>query len=196
LLDALMALKETPAQQLLVGAADEITDTSHAIQQRFRIFKDAHHNGAVNGEGVAYFVVSGEKSSNDKVAVVSLATFYNADEATLAKGVEQFLTDASLQAKDIDLVLMGTQGDASEDAPLQHLATSLFAASDTARFKHLSGEYPTASAFAVWLAAHIIETQNVPEGMSPRKSSRAPKRVLVFNAYFRKYYSLILLEAC
>ncbi|AYB34939.1 beta-ketoacyl synthase chain length factor [Chryseolinea soli] len=196
LLDALMELQETPAQHFLVGAADEITDTSHAIQKRFGIFKDEHHAGAINGEGVAYFVLSGEKSSKDKVSIHSLATFYHADETALNNGVHQFLADANLKTADIDLLLMGTQGDASDEEVLQNTAGSLFPSSAKGYFKHLSGEYPTATAFAVWLAARMIEAQTVPESVSIGKANRPLQRVLIFNSYFGKYHSLILLEAC
>jgi 3-oxoacyl-(acyl-carrier-protein) synthase len=196
LLDALMELQETPAQHFLVGAADEITDTSHTIQQRFGIFKDEYHAGAINGEGVAYFVLSGEKSNTDKVSIHSVATFYNADETALAQGVLEFLSAAKLKESDIDLLLIGTQGDATEDTPLQRTAASLFPSGAKGYFKHLSGEYPTATAFAVWLAARVIETQTIPGSVSRGKADGPLQRVLVFNSYFGKYHSLILLEAC
>jgi len=91
---------------------------------------------------------------------------------------------------------MGTQGDTSEEAVLQSTAGSLFPSSAKGHFKHLSGEYPTATAFALWLAARMIETQTMPESVSIGKANRPLQRVLIFNSYFGKYHSLILLEAC
>jgi hypothetical protein len=62
--------------------------------------------------------------------------------------------------------------------------------------KHLCGEYPTASAFALWLAARIIREIKAPAIVLDRDTGRPVKSVLIVNSYFEKYHSLILLRAC
>src|SRR6187549_9756 len=110
LLDAMLQLNETPERKILIGGVDEITDASHAIQKRFGIFNKTENSlqlfngpshGALNGEGSAFFVLSGEKSEGDKVGVEALTTFYKPDEESLVKGIQDFLKAASLKSEDI-----------------------------------------------------------------------------------------------
>src|SRR6187455_867929 len=92
LLDALLELKDSPSQSLLVGGVDEITPISHALQKRFGIFKKEGNNlslferpgaGTVNGEGAAYFVLSGEKSNGERVCIDAVKMLYKPKDALL-----------------------------------------------------------------------------------------------------------------
>ncbi|HPH45738.1 MAG TPA: beta-ketoacyl synthase N-terminal-like domain-containing protein, partial [Chryseolinea sp.] len=78
LLDAMLQLIETPDRKILIGGVDEITDTSHAIQKRFGFFSKSENSlelfsnpsgGTLNGEGSAFFVLSGKKEEKDKVGI-------------------------------------------------------------------------------------------------------------------------------
>src|SRR5688572_602889 len=115
LLDALLELKDSPLQSLLVGGVDEITPVSHALQKRFGIFKsdgnnlnlfDGRGKGTVNGEGAAYFVLSGEKNSEKQVCIDAVRMLYKPEDAVLKKEIASFLETASLKNTDIDLVLL------------------------------------------------------------------------------------------
>lgn len=65
LLDAMLLLKEQEANNVLVGAVDEITDISHAILSRFGLYKrgmvsnfnlfSGSGKGTIAGEGAAFF---------------------------------------------------------------------------------------------------------------------------------------------
>ena len=61
-------------------------------------------------------------------------------------------------------------------------------------YKHLCGEYPTSTAFALWLAAVSAKAGALPAvmGASPKKI----KRILVYNHYERIHHSLMLVNAC
>ncbi|MBA4057802.1 MAG: beta-ketoacyl synthase [Marivirga sp.] len=206
LLDALMELKDNPAQSLLVGGVDEITDLSHSIQKRFGIFrKDVKssvalvndpQDGTMNGEGAAYFVLSGEKSEKDSVMVDSVATLYNPKRKSLIEGIGSFLGSASITAEDIDLVLVGKSGDRLIDEDTQSILDHVFPKNSAGSFKHLCGEYPTSSAFAVGLGARIIQAQKIPAVVSERLYDGPLRNVLIYNPYFGKYHSLILLRPC
>jgi 3-oxoacyl-[acyl-carrier-protein] synthase II len=74
------------------------------------------------------------------------------------------------------------------------LCQSVFANSTLANYKHLCGEYPTSSAFALWLASNIIDKGTVPTIVAD--TTIAPKKVLIYNHYQRNYHSLMLLSAC
>ncbi len=206
LLDAILELKENPTKSLLVGGVDEITSLSHTLLRRFGIFRDQSArslelfktkvDGTLNGEGASYFVLTGESGNSNAVCLDSVATFYKPGAHELLSGIESFLESASLKCADVDLLLIGKSGDARLDHEAENISSKLFASSGIGVFKHLSGEYPTASAFAFWLAARIIQTQRVPATVCIRDASRHQKNVLIYNPYFGSYHSLILLRAC
>lgn len=206
LLDATLELTENPDKSLLVGGVDEITDIGHAIQRRFGIFRErSEHSlklfadgadGTLNGEGASYFVLSGTKSATGSVIMDSVATFYKPQRKELLAGIKDFLESASLTTDDIDLLLIGKSGDQKLDHEVEEISTSLFSSSGTGLFKHLTGEYPTASAFAFWLASRIILAQEIPSTVMQRNTSRKPVRVLIYNPYFGTHHSLILLKSC
>ncbi|MDH4088973.1 MAG: hypothetical protein OEV74_13400 [Cyclobacteriaceae bacterium] len=206
LLDATLELKDNPAKSFLVGGIDEITDLSHTIQHRFGIFRDrsvssldlfnTSTDGTLNGEGASYFVLSGEKGENDTVCLDSVATFYKPGMQYLMDGIENFLESASLKTVDIDLLLIGKSGDKRFDSEAEEVSSRLFKSCAIGLFKHLSGEYPTASAFAFWLGARIIQTQHIPQAVIHRKATRPQRNILVYNPYFGEYHSLILLRSC
>jgi 3-oxoacyl-[acyl-carrier-protein] synthase II len=205
LLDALLELKETPAQSLLVGGVDEITNISHTLLKRFGIYRSTSDNslnlfkssaaGTLQGEGAVYIVLSGEKTARSKVCLNGVTTFYKPTEDALEKGIQQFLKNHSLESQDIDAVLLGKSGDEKMDAETEKVS-SFFPSSAAGVFKHLCGEYPTASSFAFWVGVKIIEENHMPDIIVTRKNGKPIKRVLIYNPYFGTHHSLILLSAC
>ena len=94
---------------------------------------------------------------------------------------------------DIDITLMGFSLDGNFDKKLQELLPTIEKESCPAYFKHLSGEYHTASAFALWLATQLIEKQNLPKAISiSQKTPTAIKHVLIINQYLGINYSFML----
>ena len=205
LIDAILELKENADQHMLVGGVDEITSYSHTLQKRFGIFRDSSSSlnlfrsagdGTINGEGAVYLTLSGEKGEGDTVSIESVSTIYNSRLNDVKEKIAGFVGEASLNAADIDLVLLGKSGAKESDADLESVASGLFPKASFGAFKHLCGEYPTASAFAVWLAARIIREGKTPAIVLDRDMGRPVKSVLIVNSYFEKYHSLILLRAC
>jgi hypothetical protein len=121
---------------------------------------------------------------------------YKPTSSELKKGIQQFLESNTIQASDIDLLLVGKSGHAKLDSDAEDLSSALFPSSSIGVFKHLCGEYPTASAFAFWLATRILEENYLPEVVVAVKKSRPVKKILVYNPYFGTHHSLILLSAC
>lgn len=205
LLDAMLQLNEMPDKKILIGGVDEITNISHSVQKRFGIFSQSGNsldffkspsNGTLNGEGAAFFVLSGEKSEGDKVGVEAHTTFYKPDEESLTRGIQDFLKTSSLKAEDVDLILLGKSGDEKSDDMMNHISSSFFSANTKGYFKHLCGEYPTASSFALWLGASIIKNQAIPESVATKKVDQPLKNILIYNQYFGTHHSLILLRSC
>ena len=204
LLDAMMLLKEKEADNILVGGIDEMTDASFAILNRLGLFKrwrvsnlslfETNSKGTIGGEGAAFFMLT-EKTSQDNLAELrGLQTFYRpADDAEIKRKIIDLLALHSLKPENIDLVIMGKNGDPVNDKIYLHLARSLFSKTPMANFKHLCGEYPTAAAFALWLASNIIKKEEIPAEVMEDSSKRMkPKKILIYNHYMNTYHSLML----
>lgn len=206
LLDAMMLLREKEATNVLVGAIDEIIDTSHAILNRFGIYKQGDISskdiytsgtkGTIAGEGSSFFVLAAEPSGNDYARLEGLHTFYKpSGDKEIEKQISGFLEKNAVSMNDIDLVLTGRNGDVNNDRLYDRLSKSIFSNKQELNFKHLCGEYPTASAFAFWLAANIIKSGTIPVLLEPRTTMNA-RRILVYNNHLGTHHSLSLLAAC
>ena len=202
--DALSLLEEGGIKTVLAGGIDEITDTSYTILQRFGLYKkeplpgggifQSGSKGTIAGEGASFFVLQSAASGNDYAQLKGIDTFYKpASGEEIGQHISAFLERQNINSADIDLVISGENGDIKNDAVYDYVYQA--ALSDIAHipFKHLSGEYPTASAFALWFAANILKTGKLP-GNAPLK--KVPSTVLIYNHYQHIYHSLYLLAAC
>ena len=140
-------------------------------------------------------MLSGEKNAGTYAKIINLATFYKPENDVEVKTrISDFLASESLKTSDIDLVLLGKNGDVSQDRVFDQLAADAFDACQVAPFKHLCGEYQTSNAFAMWLAAKILKEGVIPSVVL--KSDSTPRRILIYNQYLGSHHSLILLESC
>jgi 3-oxoacyl-[acyl-carrier-protein] synthase II len=204
LLDALMLLTDSPDNNILVGGVEEVTAVSHAIKSRFGIYRqeqrssldllDGTSNGTIEGEGAAYFVLSGKQ--NEKSVAVLKGVFTAYDSSDVSGAVVSFLRHHNLNEKDIDLLMTGRNGDSKTDHGNEHLCNALFSETPLAAFKHLSGEHCVASSFATWLAVQILQKQHVPEVARLRGHAQRIENVLIYNPYFNNHHALILLSRC
>jgi 3-oxoacyl-[acyl-carrier-protein] synthase II len=206
LLDAMMQLEENAGKRILIGAVDEITSVSHEILSRFGLFRrklastlsifKQPRKGTIDGEGAAFFLVTGTHERACMASVEGVKTFYKASPQRIRDGIEIFIREAGLRPSDIDLVLLGKNGNKASDTHLDLMSKNLFPKSSVGLFKHLSGEYPCASAFAVWLGARIISERHVPEVVLFKQVTRQIRHVVIFNSWLETHHSVILLRSC
>jgi 3-oxoacyl-[acyl-carrier-protein] synthase II len=164
LLDGMMLIEEGAAGTVLVGGIDEITDTSHAILSRFGLYK----GHVVNGEGASFFLLSGERGG---VCLEAMETLYRPEDPLT--GIRSFLEK---HPGKVDLFVLGKNGE--DDGRYDAIGREVLPGVPVETFKQLSGEYPTASAFGLAVAA------------------RRPGRVLLYNAYQNTHHSLSLVSPC
>jgi len=208
LLDAILLLKENEMNNVLVGAADEITNSSHGILTRFGLYKSqinqqtfytSNTKGTAAGEGAFFFLLS-NKVSEKNIAKLAATEFFYAPEnkEAIEKNIISFLTANSLTINDVDVVITGRNGDKNNDAIYNGLDKTVFANSEVINYKHLCGEYPTATSFALWLASVIIKEGSVPEDLLNRQQSSSGniKNILIYNHYMMEHHSLLLIRAC
>ncbi len=207
LLDSIMLINEGEADNILVGGIDEITKENYELKKNLNLWKkepfsnlellNSTTNGTIPGEGAAFFVISSEKSENcyAKIEFLNfkhringfddLSSFFNAN-----------LQANNLTIADIDLVLYGINGDVTEDKVYYELKDSVFKDVAGGYFKHLSGEFDTSSAFALWLASNILKNNQVPEIVKIDKKEVQPDRILIYNQDNNKNHSIIVLSKC
>ncbi|HEX5026039.1 MAG TPA: beta-ketoacyl synthase chain length factor [Agriterribacter sp.] len=207
LLDAITLLKEEEIVSALVGGVDEITDTSYTLLSRFGLYKrnissnlklyEGPTKGTIAGEGAAFFVLSGLPGRNDYAQLDGLHTFYKPGAINnIEANIHSFLSAHDTTLDDIDLVITGNNGDLREDAVYKQLEQTLFDGKTCIPFKYLCGEYPTATAFALWFGANIIKTGKLPPSAKVKEAGVKPRRVLIYNHYQHTYHSLYLVSAC
>jgi 3-oxoacyl-(acyl-carrier-protein) synthase len=207
LLDAIMLLKENEVDNVLVGGIDEMTDTSFTVLSRLGLYKrwpvsnlnlySTNSKGSIGGEGAAFFLLVDKASENNLAELTAIKTIFNPTGfEAIEKKVVLFLAENSLNIEDIDLVITGKSGDTRHDEIYEKLNHSLFSDTALANYKHLSGEYPTSSAFALWLASNIIKNKTIPTAVIERNTQKTtPKKILIYNHYQKIYHSLMLVSA-
>jgi 3-oxoacyl-[acyl-carrier-protein] synthase II len=204
LFDAIMLLREQEADNILVGGTEEMVDTSFKVLTRLGLYKrwpisnlallSTDTSGSIGGEGAVFFLVTDKPSDDNLAELVALKTLYK--PKSIEESIGAFLEENSLKIDDIDLIITGKNGDTRNDKVYRQLDASLFKNSSIANFKHLCGEYPTASAFGLWLAANIVKKGVVPQTVVERSvNNQASKKVLIYNHYQNKYHSLMLVSA-
>jgi hypothetical protein len=204
LLDSMLLLEESAEKTVLLGGLDETTAASHTIHERFGIYrKQAGRNldlfksqasGTIAGEGASFFVLSANGNAPVIATIERVATLYKPSLSSLKIGVEEFLAACSLTVNDVDLLMSGKNGDSECDKDTV-VIENMFLSGSLAVYKHLCGEFPVASAFALWLAARIVHQNYIPDIVKCRDAGRKLRNVLIYNPYFRTHHSLILLKA-
>lgn len=208
LLDGMMLLKEKDATNVLVGAIDEITNTSHTILSRFGLYKKGpvsnldiyktKSDGTIAGEGAAFFLLAAEPSATDYAKLDGLHTFYKPEGIAIIKSqIADFLSKHDVSINDIDLIITGKNGDVSSDEVYDHLTETVFSNKAIVNYKYLCGEYPTAASFAMWLAAATIKAGKLSPALGPVVfPDKKINRILIYNHHQGIHHSLSLLSAC
>jgi 3-oxoacyl-[acyl-carrier-protein] synthase II len=204
--DAVMLMKEGDTDNFLVGGFDELTayalevmTNRHALRQEpcnnLELFS-SNNNGIIAGEGAAFFVLAKEKNTNTYGRLLGNNFFIKPETTKDLKGkITAFLEKNNMAVNMLDVVICGLCGDAEKEAVATELNESLFSNQTIVVYKHLCGEYMTSSSFALWLAAKMIKTGQIPATVALINRNREPKNVLLINSV-NDYHSLILLGAC
>jgi 3-oxoacyl-[acyl-carrier-protein] synthase II len=204
LFDAMMLLNEQEADNILVGGTEEMIDESFTVFTRLGLYKrgplsnlqlyNTPGNGTIGGEGAAFVLLTRTESPDNMARLTGLKLLYNPNY--IEAGIIDFLKSHELSINDINLIITGKNGDVRNDSIYKELENSIFKNKALANYKHLCGEYPTASSFALWMASNIVKGGVIPEIVKEGDFELiSPKKVLIYNHYQGKYHSLMLVEA-
>jgi 3-oxoacyl-(acyl-carrier-protein) synthase len=207
LIDGLMQIEEQTASNCLIGAIDEMTLNHLKITRRIGQWKmtpvsnmnllEDPTPGALAGEGAAFFVIGSKKSDSTYAVLKDVKTCININGSFQAASVIPcFLSRNNLAAHDIDIVLTGTNGDIINDPVYSRFANQFFPGKAHGWYKHLCGEYHTATGFGLYVASNILKFQTYPEIL--HLNQMVPphlKNILIYNHFRNINHSFILVQA-
>jgi hypothetical protein len=193
MVNAKLYLHYHKGQTVLTGAIDEVTEHYLALSQiggcntQNPVSTLPLYNNNIAGEGATFFMVN-EIAENAllKIKKIHLFTAENAD-AALEK------LNKSPLVMQPDLLLLGASGNAASKDFYEGLQTS-FSNTPTAIFKHLSGDYPTASAYGLHCITEAVLGDYEPlYFISTTTPSDNIKQALFINNY-GEYYAVWEIE--
>jgi len=205
--DGLMQIEDGSAENILAGGIDEMTLIHLNIIRRLKHWKtepvsnlallEYNTPGALAGEGAAFFVAGSERNQNTYCAIRRVRTLYKPESIVACTDwINNTLQDAGILPGNIDLVILGYNGDREFDDIYNTVYSELFPGKPAAWFKHLSGEYYTAMGVALWLGANILKRQVIPAGVRFNDIAVSSIRnIVIYNQYRNEGHSLILLSS-
>lgn len=191
LLDAQLLLQQDEGKHVLVGGVDEL---GKEIINYVRLMEDRDSSGiqVPFSEGASFFVVSSE-AKEAAIQLVDMEVCSTASEEKLQENLKGFLLRNKIEPFQIDVLIAGRNGDAFD--VYYDSASSLFENATELHYKHLSGEFYTASSFGLWAAYEILNRQEIPKPLIYKDESTSEiNTILLYNQFKGRDHSFILLK--
>ncbi|MDR1557961.1 MAG: beta-ketoacyl synthase chain length factor [Tannerellaceae bacterium] len=197
LLDAFMQLKNGSIQTALVGAHDEMTPDYFKLLKRIGYL--GHATNGFSGETALALMLGSVPNGQALCRLQGIEMQYGTDRAALQQTFGRFLQQLAVGPDDIDAVMIGVNGQASNDRCYAELCPVLFPGRKLIRYKHLFGESYTAPGSGLYAAAVCLNRQRIPAHlrMHPSHTEQCGLRhILLYNQFENKNHSFILLSSC
>ena len=201
LLDAMMILKENRDARYLLGGVDEVSSYNYNLERLDGWYKkekvtgidlyDSKTAGSIAGEGSAMFVVSYEHAGSF-LEVKAIKMLHTKDSGEVAAQLKQFI---DINGKH-DSWLCGENGDARVQPFYKACENNLEDDIIKLHFKHFTGEHPSTTALALWLANRFFETKKIPSHFFKSNPSEKPiDSILLYNTGKGEQHSFLSLRA-
>jgi len=207
LLDAKMQIDANEAQTILIGGIDEMTDYTQRLFKLAGFIKsdeegsfpvlNATTKGTVFSEGATFFVLENQKSDATYAEILDVEMINSLEISEVESIMKSFLKQNNFEISDIDAVVLGINGDAEFDSYYKSISENVFKNTPQIYYKHLSGEYNTASAFGLFVGSKIVKTQQIPDILKANAVTKtAFKTILLYNQYRGIDHSFTLISTC
>ncbi len=207
IIDAKMQLESEEANTILIGGIDEMSDyTASLFKLAGFIKKDADApftvlnpktKGAVYSEGATFFVLENKKTASTYAEIVDVEIFNKLTIDEVETKMTEFLKSNNVDISDLDAVVLGFNGDVQFDDYYTTISEKMLVNIPQVYYKHLSGEYNTASAFGLWIGSKIIKTQQIPTVLKVNQLEKdSYKKILLYNQYKGMDHSFTLISRC
>jgi len=202
LLDAAMLIKENPDQNILVGGVDIISHYNYNIDTLAGCYKNepissanlynTNTKGTIAGEGAAMFIVNG-LAENAIAKIEAVEMCFTKDISVVKQQLDLFIKKY-VQEGESYLLLSGEDGDI-RSLEYYTACESLMNNAAIARFKHLTGDYASVSAIALWIACYMLQNRILPKHMIKYEEPIKPfRKILVYNTYRRSQHSFFIVS--
>lgn len=206
LLDAKLQIETDEANSVLVGGIDETAQHNIDVQRIAGKIKKQEDlpfsvlnptsKGSVLSEGASFFVLENQQKESSYATLEAISILNSLEVDEVQDYVKTFLNDNKISLNEIDLVVLGNNGDVEFDVYFNQVS-DLFKTTPQAHYKHLSGEFYTASGFGLWTALNMLRLQTIPDVVKMNFIEKGNFRtVLLYNQYRGKDHSLTLLKKC
>lgn len=206
LLDTMLYLSEHSERTVLVGGVDEIGPKTYEFwkvanylntdQPQIPIpLGQPEIKGELVSEGSTIFAVSSKPAKNTLAKVEAIS--FDLEVSNPEQYLFDFLAKNRIDPSHIDLLITGVNGDFEYDQLYFEIAESMFPNTPNIGYKHLVGEYDTASAAAIYIGSEILKRQEIPTVLrldqKPLANNKL-ERILIYNHRRNTQHSLILLS--
>ena len=205
LIDAMLQMEDEEVKNILVGGVDETSNEFTGFQKLdAQIKKENIRNldlfesgtpGTIISESAAFFSLGSEKTTTAYAKLKDVQIINVLEPSEISLKIEEFLQANAISISEIDVVILGRNGDSRFDNYYDILQNGLFSDKCQLGFKHLVGENNAVSSYAFWLASKVLKEGAVPvafqlNGLNCQKL----KNVLVYNQYLGRNHGLMLLK--
>ena len=207
LLEAKMQMEQSLLKEILIGGVEEqaphtlyLYELAGILKKKEELSEDllsSETSGICLGEGASFFALSDKKNENSFAEVINISLCNQLEPDEIAEFVKNFLSREGITLSDIEMVISGRNGNIADTPYFSHFE-HLFPSVPILCYKHLCGEFFTASSFGLWAACHILKTGIIPPEMKlyPEKEGKQnpTSYLLLYNQSLGKEHSLILLK--
>ncbi|GAO41181.1 beta-ketoacyl synthase chain length factor [Flavihumibacter petaseus] len=204
ILDAILQIREHQISNALVGSFEEITTQHFTIKHKLGYWRkekvapeslfNTDASGSIAGEGTFFFTLSAAPE-NSLAEIRGLRLLFEPDHEAVAAAMKSLLTENQLTIEDVDVVVSGRNGDNRFDHYYDALESVSLNHTHITTFKNISGEFDTASGFALWMAASILKNQEIhPQALYRKGTTSTFRHLLIYNHFYGEQHALYLLK--
>jgi len=191
ILDAQLLLEEHPEQTILVGGTDELPAAYGDIIRHSRFLQTStkEDQAIPLGENAIFFALS-KADPRDEVYIADCRSYLGLEEKNAANELSDFLATNQIAPNEIDAVFSGFY----DEAQFEHFFPLSELKRNVVFFKQYCGEFPTSTAYGVWLAEQVLSRKISPEALE-LPTALCPKNILVINQFRASNFSFTLISA-
>ncbi len=202
----LLFLEDPEIRSVLVGGVDELSPQmtpfmylDHQLKQEEIYNGDllkTNSRGSIASEGAHFFSISSEESGKTYAELKAVSVFQARAPREVSEKIRQELQLLGYNIEELDLVILGNNGDNRYDHFYHQLQNGLFSETAQLAYKHVSGEYKTASGYGLWLGCKIFKTGRIPTIFKLNAiACQNPKTILLYNQYLGDNHSIMILSS-
>lgn len=205
LIDTQLQLNDPEVENILVGGVDETSKEFTGFQKLDGQIKEENIShvdlfksntpGTIISESAAFFTLGSDRKSTSYAELIDVQIINSIEVPDLSSEIQQFLNRNKVAIEDIDVVILGRNGDKRFDGYYDEIQSGIFSAKCHLGFKHLVGDNNAVSSYAFWLGSKILKEKKVPEVFKLNAlNCSKPGKVLIYNQYLGRNHGLILLQ--